>query len=144
MRKKYSKTPFSVTAIIAITVIVPTAISVACCAIYWAHLYYRRQRALAMMQSGPYEPPTLGPAPIPGPVMSGAPTRSHPEAYPLIPGGSASLNMLNTQQKGCQEERSPLYPKDGFYSDYSSSSLPQLPTATMPSAPPQPPPPYGN
>ncbi|XP_049515321.1 atrophin-1-like isoform X1 [Dermacentor silvarum] len=142
MRKKYAKPALPFWAIITVILILATFVT--SCIMFWCVFYPRRRQALAMMQSGPYEPPTLGPAPIPGPVMSGAPTRSHPEAYPLIPGGSASLNMLNTQQKGCQEERSPLYPKDGFYSDYSSSSLPQLPTATMPSAPPQPPPPYGN
>ncbi|XP_054920313.1 uncharacterized protein [Dermacentor andersoni] len=143
-RKKYSKTPMSVTTVVLLAVGLPLTVLVACCAFFWAVWYYGRQRALAAMQSGFYVPPTLGPAPIPSPVMSGAPTCSHPEAYPLIPGTSTSLTTLNTQQKGFQEERSPLYPKDGFYSDYNSSSLPQLPTATMSSAPPQPLPPYGN
>ncbi|XP_054920314.1 uncharacterized protein [Dermacentor andersoni] len=142
MRKKHAKPALPFWAII--TIILISSVFVTSCVMFWCFFYLRRRQALAAMQSGFYVPPTLGPAPIPSPVMSGAPTCSHPEAYPLIPGTSTSLTTLNTQQKGFQEERSPLYPKDGFYSDYNSSSLPQLPTATMSSAPPQPLPPYGN
>lgn len=116
------------------------------CIFFWIIWYRRRMRAMAMLQPSPCVPPPMGPAPVQGPMVSGAPTYAHSEEHPLIPGGSTSLTTLNTPQKGFQEGRSSPYPTNGYYCD-QSTSLPQLPTepmAPMPSAPPQPPPPYGN
>ncbi|KAL1430714.1 hypothetical protein MTO96_002317 [Rhipicephalus appendiculatus] len=144
LRKKYAA-PFPLPAIIILTFMI--VMFVTSCIVFWTIWYRRRQRALAMLQPTPCVPPSLSPAPAPGPVVSGVPTYMQPEAHPLIPGASTSLTTLNTHQKDFQEDRSPPYSKNGFYYDHSSTSTPQLPTAPIPpapSAPPQPPPPYGS
>ncbi|XP_075528613.1 uncharacterized protein LOC142560408 isoform X3 [Dermacentor variabilis] len=127
--------PLPAILIIAIMVV----LSLLFCVISLCACYRRRQRLWAMTQSSPCMPLSLGPAPIPGPVMSGAASHTHPEARPLMLGASTYLISPNTEQRGFQEERCPPYSKDGFYSDHV---YPQPPKAPVPSAPHPPLPPY--